>query len=125
MSLVLPCSRVKPCSMYEGGGWYKTRNLSSRPYFGSFCQFYNENCFLSREKALMQNLNDRLELYMGNLDSVERKNTKLEKKIEEWCASHSVESHDNSEHLTTIKSLEDQVTSEERDHYRYGCNSIT
>lgn len=112
---MMPCYRVKPCSVYGGYGT-RVSSCGSESLFGSSCQFYYENCFLHREKALMQNLNDRLASYLGNFGSLERKNSELEKKIEEWCTSHTVESHDYSQHLTTIKSLEDQVTSEQRDH---------
>lgn len=118
MSLNFIKHRVQPCSMHGGAGGYGSRISSSRAElrYRSSWQFYHDNGFIFYEKALMQNLNDRLASYVQTSGSLENKNAELERKIEEWCATHSVETHDYSEHMTIIKSIEDKVTCEQRDH---------
>lgn len=120
MPLTFKTYGTRTCSVYGGAGGYGTRISSSRPFYGSSWRPHNANGLSfdisTNGKVMMQNLNARLALYVPTLHSLECKNAELERKIEEWCSSHTVESHDYSEYLAFIKDLHDQVTLEGRDH---------
>lgn len=117
MPLTFKTYGTKTLSAYGGQG---TRISSSRPFYG-FSWRSNPADDLTfpisaNEKAIMQNLNDRLASFIQKVNSLKTNNVELERKINEWCASHTVASHEYSEFLATIKSLQDQVRLEGRDH---------
>nr|XP_021481891.1 keratin, type I cytoskeletal 26 isoform X2 [Meriones unguiculatus] len=77
----------------------------------------NEPGLLSgNEKVTMQNLNERLALYLNHVGALEEANTVLEKKIEGWyerCGPGSGRGldHDYSRYFSVIEDLKQQIVS--------------
>lgn len=123
---------TKTLSVYGGARGQGTCISSSRPklIYGSSWQSNPDDGLTfdisANEKAIMQNLNDCLASFMQKVHSLESNKAELERKIKEWCASHTVASHEHSGFLATIKSLQDQVRLEKRwnQSYRNDCNII-
>ncbi|XP_031208406.1 keratin, type I cytoskeletal 26 [Mastomys coucha] len=72
--------------------------------------------FSGNEKVAMQNLNDRLALYLNHVSALEEANTDLEKKIEGWyekCGPGSGRrlDHDCSRYFSVIEDLKRQILS--------------
>lgn len=120
MSLPLKTYGTKTLSVYGGAGGQGTRVSSSRPalFCGSSWQFNRADGLTldisDNQKAIMQNLNDRLASFIQKVQSLNGKKAELERNINEWCASHTVVSNEYSGFLATIESLQDQVRLEEK-----------
>lgn len=130
MSLPLKTYGTKTHSVYGGAGGQGTRVSSSRPalFCGSSWQSNRADGLTldisDNQKAIMQNLNDRLASFIQKVQSLNGKKAELERNINEWCASHTVVSNEYSGFLATIERLQDQVRLEEekkgrRDHIEW------
>lgn len=119
MSLPLKTYGTKTLSVYGGAGGQGTRVSSSRPalFCGSSWQSNRADGLTldisDNQKAIMQNLNDRLASFIQKVQSLNGKKAELERNINEWCASHTVVSNEYSGFLATIERLQDQVRLEE------------
>lgn len=120
MPLTFKAYSTKTLNVYGGAVGQGTRISYSRPFYGSSLRFDPPGGLTfhisANEKAIMQDLNDRLASFIQKVHSLESKNAELERKIKEWCASHTVASHEYSGFLVSIESLKNQVTLEGRDH---------
>lgn len=120
MPLCFKTYGTKTLSVYGGSRGQGTRISSSRPELidGSSWQCNPDDGLTfdisANEKVIMQNLNDRLASFIQKVHSLESNKAELERKIKEWCASHTVAFHEYSGFLATIKSLQDQVRLEKR-----------
>uniref|UniRef100_A0A8D2LD87 IF rod domain-containing protein n=1 Tax=Varanus komodoensis TaxID=61221 RepID=A0A8D2LD87_VARKO len=96
----------------SGAGW----GAGGGGSFGGFSSFESgEGGILTGdEKQTMQNLNDRLATYMGNVQALEEANSELEKKIEEWlerarAGPRGGDQRDYSKYYATIDDLRKQI----------------
>ncbi|XP_026777493.1 keratin, type I cytoskeletal 13 isoform X2 [Pangasianodon hypophthalmus] len=128
MSLSFKSYGTKTLSVYGGAGGQGTRISSSRPelFCGSSWQSNPADGLTfhisANEKAIMQNLNDRLASFIQKVHSLESSNAELERKINEWCAGRTVASHEYSGFLATIKSLRDQIQDISKSNGEAGLN---
>ncbi|MCJ8737938.1 hypothetical protein PDJAM_G00029720 [Pangasius djambal] len=119
---------TKTLSVYGGAGGQGTRISSCRPelFCGSSWQSNTADGLTfhisDNEKAIMQNLNDRLASFIQKVHSLESSNAELERKVNEWCASRTVVSHEYSGFLATIKSLQDQIQDISKSNGEAGLN---
>lgn len=94
-------------------GWGSSGSAGA---FGSFAG--GEGGLLSGdEKLTMQNLNDRLATYLGNVQALEEANSELESKIAEWyekfgAGNQAGPQQDYSEYYAIIDDLRNQVRKE-------------
>ncbi|XP_067829224.1 keratin, type I cytoskeletal 18-like isoform X2 [Heptranchias perlo] len=63
----------------------------------------------NNEKDTMQNLNQRLSIYLEKVQSLETSNSELERQIREIVASKTIDSFDWSIYNTTVKPLQQQI----------------
>ncbi|MED6279335.1 hypothetical protein CHARACLAT_033409 [Characodon lateralis] len=105
----------KTMSVYGGAGGYGTR-ISSPPIGHSYYSIGALNLadgldlhVDANEKAMLQNLNDRLASYLEKVRKLEKENERLDKQINEWYMSKTVITHDYSADLATIADLQDKI----------------
>lgn len=107
-------------SVHGGAGGYGTRISSSTNYgggswggLGSDFQLStstNDLLHAGNEKMTMQNLNDRLALYLEKVRSLENTNGQLEMRIREWYERSSPTTRqDYSAYYKTIEDLQNKV----------------
>ncbi|KFQ46977.1 Keratin, type I cytoskeletal 42, partial [Nestor notabilis] len=103
-------------SVYGGAGGYDTRISTSTSYgqrFGGNFQLSisdNDVLLTGNEKSTMQNLNDRLALYLEKVRSLERANSQIEKQIKEWYEKNTTDiRHDYSSYFKTIEELQNKI----------------
>ncbi|XP_019939582.2 keratin, type I cytoskeletal 19-like [Paralichthys olivaceus] len=97
-------------SMYGGAGGYGTRISQSEFSFGSGSMTpYSETSVISNEKGTMQNLNDRLAIYLDKVRSLEAANRKLELQIREFYEKRTYVSRDLTGYFATITDLNAQI----------------
>ncbi|MEQ2163641.1 hypothetical protein GOODEAATRI_032332, partial [Goodea atripinnis] len=103
----------KTMSVYGGAGGYDTR-ISTPPighsYYSSGALNLADGLDLhvdANEKAMLQNMNDRLASYIQKVRKLEE-NEHLDRQIEEWYMSKTVITHDYSAYLATIADLQDK-----------------
>ncbi|MEQ2181990.1 hypothetical protein GOODEAATRI_017474, partial [Goodea atripinnis] len=104
----------KTMSVYGGAGGYGTR-ISTPPighsYYSSRGLNLTDGLDLhvdANEKAMLQNLNDRLASYLEKVRKLEKDNERLDKQIKDWYMSKTVITHDYSAYLATIADLQDK-----------------
>ncbi|XP_017333243.1 keratin, type I cytoskeletal 13 [Ictalurus punctatus] len=128
MSLPLKTYGTKTLSVYGGAGGQGTRVSSSRPalFCGSSWQSNRADGLTldisDNQKAIMQNLNDRLASFIQKVQSLNGKKAELERNINEWCASHTVVSNEYSGFLATIERLQDQIQQISKSNGEAGLN---
>ncbi|XP_028745383.1 keratin, type I cytoskeletal 26 [Peromyscus leucopus] len=99
----------------SGGGFGHGSEVSGRVGGTSFLN--NEpGLFSGNEKVTMQNLNDRLALYLNHVSALEEANTDLEKKIEGWYEKYGPGrgrglDYDYSKYFSVIEDLKRQIVS--------------
>ncbi|MEQ2246050.1 hypothetical protein ILYODFUR_034259 [Ilyodon furcidens] len=105
----------KTMSVYGGAGVYDTR-ISTPPighsYYSSGALNLADGLDLhvdANEKAMLQNLNDRLASYIQKVHSMAKENERLDKQISEWYMSKTVITHEYSAYLATIADLQDKI----------------
>ncbi|XP_054849014.1 keratin, type I cytoskeletal 19-like [Eublepharis macularius] len=107
-------------SVHGGAGGYGTRISTGVNYgsgswgsLGSGFQpstFTNDLLLAGNEKVTMQNLNDRLALYLEKVRSLETANSHLEKQIREWFENSSPTARqDYTAFYKTIEDLQNQI----------------
>ncbi|XP_010009718.1 PREDICTED: keratin, type I cytoskeletal 20 isoform X1 [Nestor notabilis] len=108
--------RLQAPSVYGGAGGYDTRISTSTSYgqrFGGNFQLSisdNDVLLTGNEKSTMQNLNDRLALYLEKVRSLERANSQIEKQIKEWYEKNTTDiRHDYSSYFKTIEELQNKI----------------
>ncbi|XP_066503156.1 keratin, type I cytoskeletal 19-like [Hoplias malabaricus] len=114
--------RKKPFSMYGGAGGRGTR-ISSSCCGGNYESILNQNLYAGQglftstnEKTTLQNLNDRLAIYLQHVQTLEKKNLDLENKIRQWCESRIIVSHDHTKYLEKIKTLQGKILDHTKDN---------
>ncbi|XP_077020559.1 keratin, type I cytoskeletal 20 [Tamandua tetradactyla] len=102
--------RVNAPSVYGGAGGRGTR-ISTFGHMGNHWNELNRGLpFVGNEKMMMQNLNDRLAIYLGKVHSLEQSNSKLERKIKQWYDTKAPSSgRDYSAYYKQIQELRDQI----------------
>ncbi|MED6250249.1 hypothetical protein ATANTOWER_027701 [Ataeniobius toweri] len=102
-------------SVYGGAGGYDTRistPLIGHSYYSSRGLDLTDGLDLhvdANEKAMLQNLNDRLASYIQKVHSMAKENERLDKQIKEWYMSKTVITHEHSAYLATIADLQDKI----------------
>ncbi|XP_062994224.1 keratin, type I cytoskeletal 13-like [Elgaria multicarinata webbii] len=96
-----------------GAGWGSATGGGSAGGFNSF-EGSEGGLFSGDEKQTMQNLNDRLATYLGNVQALEEANSELERKIEEWLEKSGTGTRggarrDYSKYHATIDDFRKQV----------------
>ncbi|XP_047221747.1 keratin 98 isoform X2 [Girardinichthys multiradiatus] len=105
----------KTMSVYGGAGDYGTRistPLIGHSYYSSRGLDLTDGLDLhvdANEKAMLQNLNDRLASYLEKVRKLEKENERLDRQISEWYMSKTVITHDYSAYLATIANLQDKI----------------
>ncbi|MED6254894.1 hypothetical protein ATANTOWER_001669 [Ataeniobius toweri] len=105
----------KTMSVYGGAGGYGTRistPLIGHSYYSSGALNLADGLDLhvdANEKAMLQNLNDRLASYLEKVRKLEKENERLDRQISEWYMSKTVITHDYSAYLATIADLQDKI----------------
>ncbi|MEQ2253683.1 hypothetical protein ILYODFUR_034908 [Ilyodon furcidens] len=105
----------KTMSVYGGAGGYGTRistPLIGHSYYSSGALNLNNGLDLhvdANEKAMLQNLNDRLASYLEKVRKLEKENERLDRQISEWYMTKTVITHDYSAYLATIADLQDKI----------------
>ncbi|XP_038610683.1 keratin, type I cytoskeletal 27-like [Tachyglossus aculeatus] len=99
-----------------GGGGFAGKNRG--PVGGGFCTIFGdgERGLLSgNEKITMQNLNDRLAIYLDKVRALEEANKELEFKIKEWYKKFGLEAgsrgtkRDYNKYFQLIEELQNQI----------------
>ncbi|XP_075578946.1 keratin, type I cytoskeletal 20 isoform X2 [Pelecanus crispus] len=108
--------KIQAPSVYGGAGGYGTRISTSTNYgqgFGGNFQLSitrNDVLLSGNEKSAMQDLNDRLALYLEKVRSLEKANSLIEKQIKEWHEKNTTDvRHDYSSYFKTIEDLQNQI----------------
>ncbi|NXT87294.1 K1C20 protein, partial [Anhinga rufa] len=108
--------KMQAPSVYGGAGGCGTRISTSTNYgqgFGGNFQLSitgNDVLLAGNEKSTMQNLNDRLALYLEKVRSLEKANSTIEKQIKEWYEQNdTVIKQDYSSYFKTIKDLQNKI----------------
>uniref|UniRef100_A0A8C6IU41 Keratin, type I cytoskeletal 20 n=1 Tax=Melopsittacus undulatus TaxID=13146 RepID=A0A8C6IU41_MELUD len=117
--------RMQAPSVYGGAGGYGTHISSSTSYgqgFGGNFQLNtsdNDVLLAGNEKSTMQNLNDRLALYLEKVRSLERANSQIEKQIKEWYEKNTTDiRHDYSSYFKTIEELQNKIAAAQLENAR-------
>ncbi|KFP63116.1 Keratin, type I cytoskeletal 42, partial [Cariama cristata] len=111
-------------SVYGGAGGYGTRISTSTNYgqgFGGNFQLNitgNDVLLTGNEKSTMQNLNDRLALYLEKVCSLEKANSLIEKQIKEWYEKNTDVRHDYSSYFKTIADLQNKISAAQLENAR-------
>ncbi|NWH74793.1 K1C19 protein, partial [Piaya cayana] len=110
---------------YGGAGGSGTRISTSTGYgqglAGSFqLSITGDDVLLAgNEKSTMQNLNDRLAVYLERVRSLEKANSLIEKQIKEWYEKNSVEvRQDYSSYFKTIADLQAKISAAQLENAR-------
>ncbi|NXP45853.1 K1C20 protein, partial [Heliornis fulica] len=108
--------KIQAPSVYGGAGGFGTRISTSASYGqgsgGSFQLSVTGNDVLlsGNEKSTMQNLNDRLALYLEKVRSLEKANSQMEMQIREWAEKNTgTVRHDYSSYFKTIEELQSKI----------------
>ncbi|XP_072270883.1 keratin, type I cytoskeletal 42-like isoform X2 [Pyxicephalus adspersus] len=111
-------------SVYGGAGGYGTK-ISTGSGFGtggpsSFQITTNSDVLLSgNEKETMQNLNDRLAVYLDKVRSLENANSEIELRIKEWYVKNSgVEERNYNNYYQIIEDLKNKILNATIDNAR-------
>ncbi|XP_053217866.1 keratin, type I cytoskeletal 19-like [Podarcis raffonei] len=105
-------------SVHGGAGGYGTRISTGTSYGGLGGGFQlgastSDLLLAGSGKATMQNLNDRLAVYLEKVRSLEKSNAQLEIQIREWYEKCSpVAKQDYSMYFKTIEDLQNKIISE-------------
>ncbi|KFW01443.1 Keratin, type I cytoskeletal 42, partial [Eurypyga helias] len=112
-------------SVYGGAGGYGTRISTSTGYGQGFRGNFrlnvtgNDVLLTGNEKATMQNLNDRLALYLEKVRSLEKANSLIEKQIMEWHEKNTIRvRHDYSSYFETLKDLQNKIAAVQLENAR-------
>ncbi|XP_029286572.1 keratin, type I cytoskeletal 19-like [Cottoperca gobio] len=68
------------------------------------------------EKFTLQNLNDRLAVYLEKVRTLECANAQLERQIRDWCQQHTLTVRDYSKYLVIIDELRRKITAATHDN---------
>ncbi|TRY90709.1 hypothetical protein DNTS_002903 [Danionella cerebrum] len=102
----------KTLSVYGGAGARGTRVSPSAEFLHSFPRGFSLTDALeptNDKKATMQKLNGRLASYLEKVQSLEKANAELEKKIREWYETHPGVTFDHTTFLDTIQDLRTEI----------------
>ncbi|NWS63346.1 K1C20 protein, partial [Chunga burmeisteri] len=117
-------AKIQAPSVYGGAGGYGTRISTSTNYgqgFGGNFQLNitgNDMLLTGNEKSTMQNLNDRLALYLEKVCSLEKANSLIEKQIKEWYEKNTDVRHDYSSYFKTIADLQNKISAAQLENAR-------
>ncbi|XP_054896928.1 keratin, type I cytoskeletal 50 kDa-like [Poeciliopsis prolifica] len=103
----------KTMSVYGGAGGSGTRiSIGQIDYLSRSGAINTKDLDLhvdANEKAMLQNLNNRLASYLEKVRKLEKENDRLEKQIAEWYTCKTVISHDYSAYMATIEDLRNKI----------------
>ncbi|NXK14242.1 K1C20 protein, partial [Herpetotheres cachinnans] len=118
--------RVQAPSVYGGAGGYGTRISTSTSYREGFGGNFhlnitgNDVLLTGNEKPTMQNLNDRLALYLEKVRNLEKANSLMEKQIKEWYEKNTTDiRHDHSSYFKTIEDLQNKIGAAQLENARF------
>ncbi|NXC69565.1 K1C20 protein, partial [Anhinga anhinga] len=108
--------KMQAPSVYGGAGGYGTRISTSTNYGQGFSGNFhlsitgNDVLLTGNEKSTMQNLNNRLALYLEKVRSLEKANSMIEKQIKEWYEHNdTVVRQDYSSYFKAIEDLQKKI----------------
>ncbi|XP_070583932.1 keratin, type I cytoskeletal 19-like [Erythrolamprus reginae] len=117
--------KTRTPSVHGGAGGSGTRISFGSNYSNTFgsnllrSTSTNDLLLTSNEKTTMQNLNDRLAVYLEKVRSLETSNSVLERQIREWYEKSSpIAKQDYNAFFKVIEELQDQITKVRMDNTR-------
>ncbi|XP_069733297.1 keratin, type I cytoskeletal 20 [Phaenicophaeus curvirostris] len=117
--------KIQAPSVYGGAGGSGTRISTSTSHGQGFSGNFqlsitgNDVLLAGNEKSTMQNLNDRLAVYLERVRSLEKANSLIEKQIKEWYEKNTIEvRHDYSSYFKTIADLQTKIAAAQLENAR-------